>query len=114
MPDKYISRDSAIFFAFNVWDLESARAVLDAAAKSQGHVILQTSASVFKKLDKAAFSGFVKAYAEEKQLNAYIHLDHCRDLSLIRQAVDAKWDSVMIDASKEDLEDISKRVQKFR
>lgn len=38
----YISGNSAAFFAFNIWDTESARAVIDAGEAMGRDVILQT------------------------------------------------------------------------
>lgn len=96
----YISRGSAQFFAFNIWDTESARAVIDASESVQCDVILQTSSSVFAAMDKPSFYGWFRAYTAQRRINVYLHLDHCRDELLIRQAVDAGWDSVMFDGSQ--------------
>ena len=38
----YISENSAAFFAFHIWDTESARAVIDAGEAMGRDVILQT------------------------------------------------------------------------
>ena len=43
----YISGNSAAFFAFNIWDTESARAVIDAGEAMGRDVILQTSSAIF-------------------------------------------------------------------
>lgn len=99
----YISENSAAFFAFNIWDTESARAVIDAGEAMGRDVILQTSSSIFEMLDKDAFCAWLRAYISQKSINAYLHLDHCRDKALIYQAVDFGWDSVMFDGSQLDL-----------
>lgn len=88
------------YFAFNVWDVNTAAAVLDAAADRQQPVILQTSARVFAKLPQKLFASYVRGYAAQKGVTVYLHLDHCRDMALLRQAVDVGWDSVMADGSQ--------------
>ena len=39
-------------FAFNIWDINSARAVIDAAAAMGRDVILQTSANINEKIPR--------------------------------------------------------------
>lgn len=96
---KYIHNRAEQFFAFNVWDVNSAKSIIDAAAKFQKAVILQTSARIFQSLDKKEFYQYIKSYAEQKNVNAYIHLDHCRDFQLICEAIYENWDSVMFDGA---------------
>lgn len=94
----YLSEHKPMF-AFNIWDINSAGAVLDGAVQCGKDIILQTSASVFETLYKRQLREFVSSYTEEKGISAWLHLDHCRDMKLIWQAIDCGWDSVMIDAS---------------
>lgn len=86
-------------FAFNVWDAESGKAVIEAAARRGRGVMLQTSARVFAAMDRAEFSAHVRAYARRRGVAMTLHLDHCKDRELLRAAVDAGWDVVMVDAS---------------
>ena len=86
-------------FAFNVWDCESARAVIDAAAARGQGVILQTSASVFEGLDRKAFAAYSKAHAAACGVPMWLNIDHCRDEALLKDAVDSGWDMVMADGS---------------
>lgn len=86
-------------FAFNVWDCESAKAVIDAAAETKQDVILQTSVSIFKNLELNSFRGFVSTYAESQHVNAWLNIDHCKDEKLLRIAIDHGWDMVMVDGS---------------
>jgi len=101
--DNYLQKNKPMF-AFNIWDIFSAKAVLKAAAQKEQNVILQTSASVFEKTEKKLLRDFVKSYAEELGIRAWLHLDHCKDEELIKQAVRSGWDSVMIDASEKEIE----------
>ena len=86
-------------FAFNVWDCESARAVIDAAAARDQGVILQTSTSVYKGFDPKAFAAFSKAYAASSGVSMWLNIDHCRDEELLKDAVDSGWDMIMADGS---------------
>ncbi|MCI6085238.1 class II fructose-bisphosphate aldolase [Selenomonas sp.] len=86
-------------FAFNVWDAESGKAVIEAAARQGRSVMLQTSARVFAAMDCAEFAAHVRAFARRRGVAMTLHLDHCKDRALLRAAVDAGWDAVMVDAS---------------
>ena len=100
----YISGSSSPYFAFNVWNLESARAVIDAAASVGQNVILQTSSKVYSAIEKESFITYIRCYARKKAIQAYVHLDHCKDLDAIYDAIEVGYDSVMIDASEMPLE----------
>ncbi len=101
--NKYLSPTSRQFFAFNVWDFSSAKAIIDAASKSETSIILQTSMKAFAKLDKKEFRMFITQYSKQKRVNVYLHLDHCKKRELFEDAITAGWDSVMIDASERPL-----------
>lgn len=103
--NKYISANSQQYFAFNIWSVESAQAVIDAAAQMNCDVILQTSMKAFELLDKEGLRAFVESYTRKKKIRAYLHLDHCRKMDLIYEAVSCGWDSVMIDASDKPLDE---------
>lgn len=103
--NRYIHSDSEQYFAFNIWSLETARAVIDAASKVHKNVILQTSMKAFKTLEKEELRAFVTSYSQKKNVRAYLHLDHCRRVDFIQKAVELGWDSVMIDASDKPLEE---------
>lgn len=103
--NRYINPDSQQYFAFNIWNTESAKAVMDAAAQTGRSVILQTSMKAFEQLDKEEFREYVKNYGDRKKIKVYLHLDHCRKISMIQEAVECGWDSVMADGSDRPLED---------
>lgn len=92
-------------FAFNVWDFESARAVIDAGAELSQDVIIQTSASIFKRLPVCVFSDFVNDYSKYKGVNAWLNIDHCKEKEILFMAIDSGWDIVMADGSSFSLED---------
>lgn len=99
--------------AFNIWDIHSAKAVMDAAAKRKTNVILQTSSGIYQQLDVKETRTFIKSYAKKKKINAYLHLDHCKDLKVIENAISMEWDSVMIDASDLSIEENIRRTNQI-
>lgn len=101
----YINPKSRQYFAFNIWSIESAKAVIDGACKEKQDVILQTSMKAFQSLDKEELRRFITSYGRKKGVCAYLHLDHCKTVNYIKEAIDCGWDSVMIDASDRPLEE---------
>ncbi|WMC93873.1 class II fructose-bisphosphate aldolase [Kineothrix sp. MB12-C1] len=95
--------------AFNIWDINSAKAIIDAAAAKKRNVILQTSAGVYNQMDAEEVRAFIKSYADKKSINVWLHLDHCKDMKILEDAIVKKWDSVMIDASDSDIEENIKK-----
>ena len=102
---KYINNDSCQFFAFNIWNVESAKAVIDAAVEKNKSLILQTSMKAFEKMNKKCMRNFVTDYSSQFGVDVFLHLDHCKKNELFIQAIDNGWDSVMIDASDKSLEE---------
>lgn len=105
MTDRYITQLSKQYFAFNIWSMETAKAVMDAASIMRCDIILQTSMKPFQLLDKAELRTFVDSYMKKKNIHVYLHLDHCRKMDLIEEAVRYGWDSVMFDASDKPLKE---------
>ncbi len=102
---RYIHSNSSQYFAFNIWSIESAKAVIDGASALGRDVILQTSMKAYDVLDKEELRAFVSSYADRNSINAYLHLDHCKRMDFIQKAIRYGWDSVMIDASDQSLEE---------
>ena len=86
-------------FAFNIWDFESAKAVIDAASLLHQDVILQTSTGIFKVIPAKAFAEFVHAYAKHLGIHAWLNIDHCKEKETLFSAVDNGWDMIMADGS---------------
>lgn len=102
---RYIHKNSLQYFAFNIWSIESAKAVIDGASVLNRDVILQTSMKAYELLDKEELRAFVNSYATKNNIHAYLHLDHCKRMDFIEEAIACGWDSVMIDASEQPLEE---------
>ncbi|MBN1509346.1 MAG: class II fructose-bisphosphate aldolase, partial [Sedimentisphaerales bacterium] len=99
--------------AFNVLDYNSTKAVVQAAQELRAPVILQTSAKTVTFWGSRPLMGWATELAASVPVPVALHLDHCKDLDLIRECIDAGWTSVMIDASARPFEEnlsLSRRV----
>ncbi len=91
--------------AFNILDYNSAKAVVRAAEELGAPVIIQTSAKTVTFWGSRTLMGWMRELAEGSKVPIAVHLDHCKDLDLIRECIEAGWTSVMIDASAKPYEE---------
>ena len=99
--------------AFNILDYNSTKAVVRAAEDVKAPVIIQTSAKTVIFWGCSAIISWVKELIEQTSVPVALHLDHCKDLQLIADCIEAGWSSVMIDASSRPFEEnlaLSKQV----
>lgn len=85
--------------AFNMIDYNSARAVVDGATELDAPIIVQVSVKTIKLWGHRAIADWVKSLASGTHVPVALHLDHCKDLDVIRGCIDAGWTSVMFDGS---------------
>ena len=85
--------------AFNILDYSSAVAVVRAAEKLSTPVIVQTSVKTVKFWGASAIVSWMRHITASSALPVALHLDHCKDVEVIKSCIDAGWTSVMIDAS---------------
>ncbi|PIE36223.1 fructose-bisphosphate aldolase [candidate division KSB3 bacterium] len=85
--------------AFNIVDPMTTEAVIRASEEKQSPVIIQTSVKTVNLYGYIPLATTVKTLAEKSSVPVALHLDHCKDLDVIRHCIDAGWSSVMIDAS---------------
>lgn len=86
--------------AFNFNGIEDARGIIEAAEEKNSPVILMASTSAVKYFGGAKpCAAFIKALADASSAPIVLHVDHCTDLAMIKDCVDAGFTSVMIDAS---------------
>ena len=91
--------------AFNISNLEIAKAVLDAASECKAPVILQTSESAIKYAGFQELSAIVKVLADKTPVPVALHLDHGTTYETIIGCIRNGWTSVMIDGSHHPLEE---------
>jgi ketose-bisphosphate aldolase len=99
--------------AFNILDYNSARAVVQAAGELRAPVIIQTSAKTVTFWGSRTLMSWLRELAADAPVPVAVHLDHCKDVDLIGECIEAGWTSVMIDASARPFEEnlsLSRRV----
>lgn len=84
--------------AFNINNMEICQAVVNAAVAEKSPVILQTSEGALK----YAGIDYLKALAtvaSTEKVPVTLHVDHGRDLDLIKDCIKAGWTGIMYDGS---------------
>ena len=90
---------------FNVYNLESARAVIAAATNQRAPVMVQTSEGAVKHAGFGNIAAIVRRLAEEAPVPVALHMDHGKSIEVAREAVEAGYTSVMIDTSRHPLDE---------
>lgn len=85
--------------AFNIENMETVQAVVQAAEEVNSPVILQTTPSSIKYAGLNYFYSMVSAAAAESKVPVVLHLDHGNSFELAVKAVRNGYTSVMIDGS---------------
>ncbi|MCH7557258.1 MAG: class II fructose-bisphosphate aldolase [Planctomycetes bacterium] len=104
MLSKATSEDYAVG-AFNILDYNSTRAVVLAAEQVKAPVIIQTSAKTVIFWGTSAIISWIRQLTDPSSVPIALHLDHCKDLKLIKECIESGWTSVMIDASSKPFEE---------
>ena len=102
--------------AFNILDYNSTKAVILAAEETNAPVIIQTSAKTVIFWGTSAIISWVRQLSGSSNVPIALHLDHCKDLDLIKECIESGWTSVMIDASSKPFEEnlsLSRQVVKM-
>lgn len=89
---------------FNINNLEMAQGVVAAASKLKAPIILATSEGALKYAGMDYLCAIAKTASELSNVPIALHLDHGKDMGIIKQAIQKGYSSVMIDASHEDFE----------
>jgi ketose-bisphosphate aldolase len=85
--------------AFCAWNAEVIEAILAAAEKMRAPVILMSGPGEFPVLPPAVMSAVSYALEARHQVPAALHLDHGDSLEMVRDCVEARYTSVMLDFS---------------
>ncbi|MCL5410809.1 MAG: class II fructose-bisphosphate aldolase [Patescibacteria group bacterium] len=97
---KKARNDSYAIGAFNTNNLEATKAICAAAKETSGSIIIQTTPGAIKYSGLRQIFEIVKTEIEETGISAALHLDHAKDLEIIKECIDIGYRSVMIDGSK--------------
>lgn len=98
---------------FNISNLETLRAIVQAAQKMQSPVLIGTSEGESKFIGLRQAAALIKSVREETELPIFLNLDHGKSFEYIKEAVDSGYDAVHFDGSKLSLEEnieITKKV----
>ena len=85
--------------AFNISNLETLKAVIQAAEAKQSPVILATTETIISYAGLPYIFSLMKTAAEVASIPIAIHLDHGKSVETVRKCVDLGYTSVMIDGS---------------
>lgn len=91
--------------AFNFYNLDILFAALEAAEEENAPVILEIYHVYYPFLHKKVIADAVLEALRSASAHCYLHLDHATDPAVILDAMDAGFQSVMIDASLKSLEE---------
>ena len=107
-PKEYLvraRREGWALGGFNVYNLESARAVIAAGDELAAPLLVQTSEGAVTHAGLENMVAIVRQLAGRTQAPVALHLDHGKSEALARAAVDVGYTSVMIDASRESFDE---------
>ncbi len=84
--------------AFNINNMEVLQAIIETAAEEKSPVIIQTSEGAIEYAGMDYLYAMVRVAAKAK-IPVVFHLDHGKDLKIVRQAIRSGYTSVMYDGS---------------
>ena len=89
---------------FNINNLEIIQGVVQAAINTRSPIILATSEGAIEYAGIQFLHSIAKTASELASIPIALHLDHGKDIKIIKQAIDLGYSSVMIDASHQEFE----------
>jgi fructose-bisphosphate aldolase class II len=96
---KKAQREAYAVGAFNIQNLESLLAVVEAAVEEKSPVIAAVTPGAIKYGGLNYLAGLVKTAAEVSPVPISLHLDHGEDVETVKKCLEAGFTSVMIDGS---------------
>lgn len=101
---------------FNISNLETLKAIWEAARKLKSPVILGTSEGESKFIGLKTAAALIDLFKEETKLPIFLNLDHARSFKYIKKAIDMGYDLVHFDGSRLPLSEnirIAQKVVKY-
>jgi fructose-bisphosphate aldolase class II len=92
-------REAYAVGAFNIQNLESLLAVVEAAEEERSPVIVAVTPGAIKYAGLNYLAGLVKTAAEASPVPMSLHLDHGEIVETVKKCLEAGFTSVMIDGS---------------
>jgi len=91
--------------AFNTNNMEITQAIIRAAEHMKSPVIIQTTESAIEYAGLDYLYSIIKVAADTSRVPVVMHLDHGKNLNIIKKCIEKGYSSVMIDASHLSYED---------
>ena len=91
--------------AFNVNDMYDLKAVIESADRLDSNIMVMTYPPVAELFSPEIFRSVVDSFKKQTRNRVYLHLDHSTSVDLCKRAIDAGYDSVMIDGSHQLLDE---------
>ncbi len=108
---KYAKENNIAIPAFGCVNLEGVKAIINAAESFRTPVIVQMTEGGIKYAGLEELYACAVAAAQKSTAQICIHLDHGRDLDLVKKAIDLGFSSVMYDGSHLPIEENIKNSQ---
>lgn len=102
--------------AFNFVNIETLKSILDSAEEKKSPVIVQCSTGAIKYAGAEALASITRIYASKMTVPVCLNLDHGKTFEDCKNAIDAGFTNVMIDASslpKEENIALTKKVVEY-
>jgi fructose-bisphosphate aldolase class II len=99
--------------AFNVSNLEQLKAIVEAGRNLKSPIIVATSEGESKFIGKKQIRALIDVYKQETGLPIILHLDHGKSFDIIKEAIEAGYDSVHFDGSALSFEENIKMTKKI-
>lgn len=100
-----LEKTNSALLATNFYNFETVTGVLLAASEINTSIILQASPSTINYLGIDTTVALARASLKQHNVEGWLHLDHAESVDMIRDCLDAGFDSVMIDASEKSFEE---------
>lgn len=90
--------------SFNYSDIWDFKAIVETAQEEEAPVMIASNPLVVKELKPRILNGFASVAMDTASIPLIHHLDHSFTVEMCKECIDCGYPSVMIDASKYDLE----------
>ncbi len=100
-----LKKERKAILAANFYNFETLSGILQAASNLKLPIILQLSESSVRYMGIKVAAVMAKAAIEASGVEAWLHLDHGSSVEMVRNCLEAGFDSVMIDASEKTIEE---------
>ena len=100
---KEVQIEKKALLAANFYNLETCKGIVQAAGKLNSSVILQVTPGSIDYMGLKTAIAIARTVSAKEKIQAWLHLDHCSNIELIKLCLDEGFDSVMIDASDKEI-----------